>query len=225
MKIVSIRAAVLSVALLGGCAVAAASPAGAAAARHAVPSSGNIMVNAGAEHTGRRPTANGDKVPVTGWTVAKRYKFTAVRYGTSGFPTRTSPGPKARGRNFFAGGITGTHSVATQTESLAKWRPWIKNGHARFALAAWLGGFETQNDNTTLTVTWQTKTGKALGSASIGPVRSNARRGVTGLLRRKTSGRVPRGAVKALVRLSMKRTDGTYNDGYADNLSLVLTKS
>jgi hypothetical protein len=27
------------------------------------------------------------------------------------------------------------------------------------------------------------------------------------------------------VKLAMTRTDGVYNDGYADNLSLVITKS
>jgi hypothetical protein len=188
-------------------------------------SSGNVIVNAGAEHTRRPPDESGSKVPVTGWTVAHRYNFTAVPYGAPGFLTRASHGPRNRGHNFFAGGVDGIHSVGTQTDSLAKWRSWIKTGHARFTLSAWLGGFATQNDNAVLTITWQSRTGNSLGSASVGPVRSNARHGVTKLLLRTTSGTVPRGATSVLVKLSMKRTEGTYNDGYADNLSLVLTKS
>jgi hypothetical protein len=222
----SIRIAVVSIAVLSLCALAVVTPAGAATyGLRAAPSSGNIVVNPGAEHTGRPPNDSGTKVPVTGWKVARRYQFTAVPYGASGFLTRQSHGPRHRGHSFFAGGSDGTHSIGTQTDSLSTWRPWIKAGHARFALSAWLGGFSTQNDHTKLTITWQSRRGKAIGSASVGPVLSNPRHGVTELLLRKTSGTVPRGAAKVSVKLSMTRTDGTYNDGYADNLSLVLTKS
>ena len=43
------------------------------------------------------------------------------------------------------------------------------------------------------------------------------------MLERGTSGGLPVGTRSINALLQMTRTDGAYNDGYADNLSLVLT--
>src|SRR5207248_847070 len=60
----------------------------------------NAIVNPGAEaNTG----GTGSQVILpTGWTATG--KPTIIKYGTSGFPLATSPGPATRGKNFFAGG-------------------------------------------------------------------------------------------------------------------------
>jgi hypothetical protein len=203
--------ACLSVGLLAAPAVAASK-------------SPNIIRNASAEHTKTKPTDDGSKVKVTGWTVAKRYYFTAVRYGAPSFPAKGDAGPKGRGKNFFAGGTDGRKSIATQADSLADYRSWIKAGNGEFTLSGWLGGFSSQRDRTTLTVTWKSKSGKNLGSTTIGPVTAAQRQFNTSLLHRSTTGTVPKKATKALVTLTMTRSDGAYNDGYADKLSLVISK-
>ena len=61
-----------------------------------------------------------------------------------------------------------------------------------------------------------------VGSAEIGPVSGADRGHQTGLVFRQQSGIVPAGTRTIDVKLTMTRYNGTYNDGYADNLSLIL---
>lgn len=75
-----------------------------------------------------------------------------------------------------------------------------------------------------LVVQFEDSAGKVLTKAQIGPVSAADRQNATGLLQRKASGKVPPGTVKLVVTLRMTRTDGAYNDGYADNLSLIFQK-
>ena len=65
--------------------------------------------------------------------------------------------------------------------------------------------------------------GTELATATIGPVASADRSATTGLLFRSTSASLPVGVRTAVVTLTLTRLEGTANDGYADNLSLVLT--
>jgi hypothetical protein len=204
--------------------LAAVAPAATAAASQAAVTAKvvNLIRDPGAEAA--KPNSSSSKVKVPAWTVTKRSAFTAVAYGASGgFPTSASPGPKKRGKNFFAGGNSGNSSTGTQTDSLKAYRKLIGSRKAKFKLSAWLGGFDTQNDTAALTVTWKNARGKAIGHATIGPVTERQRKGVTGLLLRSKSGAVPKGAVNALVTLHMVRKDGAYIDGYADNLSLTIS--
>lgn len=83
----------------------------------------------------------------------------------------------------------------------------------------------TQGDNATLIVQFKDHSGKALGTAQIGPVSIADRKNQTQLVQRSTTGNVPQGSVTLVVTLRMLRTFGTDNDGYADNLSLILRKS
>ncbi|HEX4063048.1 MAG TPA: hypothetical protein VHY58_18680 [Streptosporangiaceae bacterium] len=180
----------------------------------------NIIKNPGAEAGPGSP--DGSKVAVPDWTVKKSNNFTAVQYGApGGFPAKTDPGPKTRGANFFAGGPAGTHGTATQSDSLAPYKSIIASG-ASFTLQGWLGGFGSQGDHATLTVTWEDSTGATLGTAVIGPVGAKARKDLTGLLHRELTGTVPAGSATALVTIAMTRQAGAYNDGYADNLSLTI---
>jgi hypothetical protein len=195
----------------------------AAPAARAAKAPVNLIKDAGAEKA--KPDSDGGKVKVPSWTPAKGSQFTAVAYGASGgFPDKSSPGPKERGKAFFAGGTSGSTSGATQSESLAADKSLIKAGKAEFTLSGWLGGFSSQSDHATLTVTWESAAGKALGHATIGPVTPRQRKDVTGLLRRVTHGTVPKTAATALLTLHMVRTDGEYVDGYADNLSLTIAR-
>lgn len=195
----------------------------ASAATPAATSPANIIRNAGAEHA--TPLTDGSKVPVKYWHVRKRYYFTAVGYGSPAFPAQHSPGPTNRGKNFFAGGQTGTNSIGTQTDSLAKYATLIRSGNARYHLGGWFGGFSTQNDHANLVITWKASSGKSLGLVKIGNVLASQRHDKTGLLHRTASGTVPKWASSVHVTLHMVRTDGAYNDGYADNLRLYIAKT
>ncbi len=202
-------------------AIVVAPTAASAATSHVSP---NLIRNAGAEKTGKPPTDEGAKVPLTGWTVAKKSHFTAVAYGAPEFPQPSDPGPKSRHKNFFAGGPKGTTNEASQRESLKPYASWIRSGKATFKLTGWLGGYSSQNDNCTVTLTWSNAKGSTVGSAKLGPVSAAARKDATGLLYRSTHGSVPKSASSVLVKIVMRRTDGVYDDGYADNLGLKLSR-
>jgi hypothetical protein len=182
----------------------------------------NLIADPSAERA--KPDSDGGQVPVPGWKIAKGSMFTAVKYGANGgFPFASSPGPKSRGKNFFAGGPSGNTAGAGQVDSLARYATPISKGKATFKLSAWLGGYSSQRDYATLTVTWETAAGKVLGHVAIGPVTPAQRKDVTGMLLRSATGKVPAAARKAAVVLHMVREDGEYIDGYADNLSLTIT--
>jgi hypothetical protein len=207
-------------ALIPAAAMAALALPGAASAVTTAPK--NIILNPGAE-AGPGST-DGSTVPVPHWTVPKGGTFTAVQYGASGgFPTKTGPGPKNRGANFFAGGdeAKANTQTATQTDSLKAYAGVIAAG-ATFTLAGYLGGYSSQTDNATVTVTWESSTGTSLGTATIGPVTPAGRHDVTGLLAKSLTGTVPAGSASALVTIKCLRHEGSYNDGYADNLSLTI---
>lgn len=183
----------------------------------------NRVVNGDAEAGTGSPT--GDVVPVPGWTTTSG-NFTAVQYGASGgFPAVTDPGPVNRGSNFFAGGPNVASSSAFQFISLAPNASVIDAGQATFTLSGYFGGFSTQGDFSFLTATFLDASSNSLGSTQIGLVSSADRNGVSGLLLRSADGFVPAGARTVNLGLGMTRTSGSYNDGYADNLFLVLHQS
>ncbi len=148
-------------------------------------------------------------------------QFTAVQYGIpGGFPDENSPGPPNRGRNDFEGG-NAPRSTATQSISLLESAAAIRLG-ARYTFSAWLGGWENQDDHATATVTFLSAHGDSVGSVKLGPVTPQERHNVTGLLYQSQSGVVPKDATRADVTIVITRYEGTYNDGSADNVSLML---
>ncbi len=180
----------------------------------------NLIVNGDAELDAG--SSSGNVVPVTGFTTTG--EFTVVQYNAGGgFPTATDPGPLDRGLNFFGGGPSSGSSSGSQLIDLGFGSSVIDAGAASFKLSAFLGGFASQGDNAVLTVQFEDALHAALGTASIGPVSNVDRGDQTGLLFRESAGLVPVGSRFAAVNLQLTRTAGSYDDGYADNLSLVVT--
>ena len=182
----------------------------------------NLIVNPDAE-AGSGSSDGNDVLPIPGWTTVG--DFTVVQYGASGgFPSPTDPGPSDRGLNFFAGGPSNAGSSASQVIQVASsdFAP-IDAGAAYFHLSGYLGGYSSQGDNAVLSVNFRDGSGTSLGASSIGPVSPADRDNATGLLFRTTSGNVPVGTRMVTVNLQMTRLDGSYNDGYADDLSLIFT--
>ena len=179
----------------------------------------NLIANGDAE--AGSGSANGGVVVVPSW--ATTGSFTVVQYGASGgFPLSTDPGPASRGANFFAGGPTSATSGAVQLIDVSTVAGTIDAGGVTFDLSGFLGGFSSQRDNAVLTTMFLSGSSAQLGTASLGPVSNVDRGNNTGLLFRDLNGIVPIGTRSINLSLQMTRLDGTYNDGYADNLSLVL---
>ncbi len=175
----------------------------------------NLVVNAGAELNAGAGDAGTAAAPAC-WTAAGG--FGAVQYGVTGFPTANS----GYGVNFFAGGPNNAASSASQTIDVSALSAQIDTGTATATLSALLGGKTTQSDNMTVKVTFQSAGGATLGTLTIGPVTAANRSNAT-MVSRSGSVTVPAQTRTVAIAMTATRTDDTYNDAYADNLSLVFT--
>jgi hypothetical protein len=189
-----------------------------------IPFNQNLIFNGNAESD--IGSATGAVIgAVTGYTTLGN--FTVTKYGatiSSGdFPALTSPGPVDRGLNFFSGGPSNASSSARQLIDVASVASSIDLGSTRYQLSGFLGGFSSQSDHAVFTATFLNSQDAPIGIGSIGPVLNGDRNNVTGLLERSTDGIVPVGTRSIEIRLALTRNAGSYNDGYADNLTLKLT--
>ena len=205
---------------LGAIAVALALAA-VAPARAAVSFGTNLIANGDAEADVGSST--GDTIgPVTGFVTDG--PFTVVKYDIGGgFPAVTDAGPADRGLNFFAGGPNAAVSTGTQVLGLSNIATAIDTGQVSFEFSGYFGGFSTQADNAELSLTFVDALGAQLRTQSIGGVTPADRGNVTGMLMRGIGDVVPVGARSATVALTLTRLAGSYDDGFADNLSLVLS--
>lgn len=180
----------------------------------------NLIVNGDAE-AGPASNSGGNVANVPSFSTSSN--FTVVPYNApGGFPLSSDAGPSNRGNQFFAGGNSNAFSSANQVIDLSAGANAIDAGRAHFNLSAYLGGYSSQNDHASLKVTFFNAAGLGLGSTSLSAVLAADRNFSTGLLFRDANGLVPSAARSAQIVLDMTRSEGSYNDGYADNLSLVL---
>jgi hypothetical protein len=181
----------------------------------------NLVKNGGADAGPGMTNASTVSASMPGWT--RTPGFTAVKYAAGGgFPDATIGGPIGGKANFFAGGPNAATSSATQTVNVTRFRAPIDAGQRVATLSAFLGGYATHGDSMTVTATFLGEAGKKLGVLTIGPVTAAEREQVTALLERTASKPVPRKTRSIQVKLAAKRTIPSYNDGYADNVSLTL---
>ena len=179
----------------------------------------NLILNGDAEAA--VGSTDGSPVATPNWTVTG--EATAVKYGAFGYPTTTDPAPTSRGMNLFIGGYLDAVSTLAQTVDVSSYGAAIDAGLVKATVAAYLGGYEDEEDTAVFSATFQNAAGQALGAPlTIGPVTATDRTAVTGLLPRSQQAAVPAGTRKVALVLTMTRTSGSNNDGYADNLSLTL---
>jgi hypothetical protein len=181
----------------------------------------NLIKNGTAEKGGG---GSGEVVAIPNWARTEGDSSTVITYGLGGGVDTTSPGPAARGVQYFAGGPddTSNTNVLAQTVALKPYATAINGGAVKFKLQAYLGGFSAQDDQASVEIDFHDKHGILLSSTTIGPVLAIDRTDITELVKRHALGMVPAGAKTVLVQLILVRTAGNYNDAYADNLSLVL---
>ncbi|MBV8365781.1 MAG: hypothetical protein JO194_04705 [Candidatus Eremiobacteraeota bacterium] len=210
MRALAAIAGTFACVLIAGSVNAAGAPSTALLAR-------NLIVNGGAEAGSALP----QKVAsIPGWSTTGH--FTAVTYGYDDYPSATSPGPTDRGKHFFSGGTNDPISTASQTIDVSSLRDSIDRGGIQYVFFAWIGGWAGQQDYATVAATFYDAEKKRLGGATLGPVTVGARKGVTSLLYRQAVGHVPAGTRSILVKITATRFEGSSNDGYTDDISLIL---
>ncbi len=179
----------------------------------------NLVFNGDAEYERGYDDFRPDAA-VPGWTDTD-YATVMVYGAPSGFPTILDPGPDDRGNNFFCGGGTTEDTELTQTIDLSAIAKEIAVG-TTYTFSAFVGGYSTQDDRSQVTLTFSDSNQSALYSATVGPLTADDRGGVTGLWEQSTTGNVPSSAAYATLTITAIRASGE-NDGYADNVSLVIS--
>ena len=195
----------------------AVAPAGAAM-------SPNLLKNGTAEGAAG---GTGGVVSVPGWTRETGTSFTAVKYGTPGFPSTTAAAPPNRGKNFFAGGPADSSfpdQVAVQNISLSKYVTKIKGGKVTFTIAGWFGGKSNLTDEAFMEVDFKNASGGLIGTGgTVGGITASQRHNTTELLHSLKTGKVPAGARSVFVQLIFDGSGTAYNNAYADNVTLTLS--
>jgi hypothetical protein len=181
----------------------------------------NLIKNGGAEAGPGVLNASGVAATLPGWT--RTPNFTVVKYAAGGgFPDAAIAAQIGGKANFFAGGPNALTSSATQVVNVTKFKAPIDAGQRVATLSAFLGGYAGHRDSMSVTATFLSEAGKKLGVLKIGPVTVAERNSETTLLQKSASKPVPRKTRSIQVKLAARRTDPSYNDGYADNVSLTL---
>jgi hypothetical protein len=184
----------------------------------------NLIKNGGAEIGLAAPDSATTVPAIALWT--KTGGFTTVVYGApGGFPDAAVSTAIKGGKNFFAGGPANPDSGASQVVSLASRARSIDKGKVTAILAGYLGGYSSQRDALTVSASFLDATGQKLGSVKIGPVTPTQRKNLTTLIPRSARKALPAGTRSLEIQIRATRTDGSYNDGYADRLSLTLATS
>lgn len=182
----------------------------------------NLLVNGGAEEGPASVVAA--LVPVPGWRTTN--EFTVVPYGApEGFPTGNEAPPNGM-KHFFTGGHDAVSTAIQEIEISSKAND-IDAGEVICDISAWLGGYFDQDDDATLTVEFRNMAAGKLKTVMLGPVTSLERAKQTGLKFRNSSVAVPAQTRRIHVELVLTRKPGagSCNDGYADNLSVILRRA
>lgn len=192
-----------------------------AAVRVPVVFGANVIVNPGAEDSLASPDSS-TPVSVPGWTSSG--PATSIRWATTSgsFPALPDRGPVVRGTNLFSGGANNAASRLAQTIDVSALATHVDQGIVSFRLAGYLGGFASQGDNARVSVRFTTAGGATLDSTVIGPVTASDRTGLTSLLHRSATGTVPALTRRLVVTQWFTRSEGAYDDGYADSLGFQM---
>jgi hypothetical protein len=125
----------------------------------------------------------------------------------------------------MSGGRNAPLSTATQIIDVSGAATEIDAGGVQAKLSAYLGGYTSQKDAAMVDAVLLSATDAPLGTVRVGPVTPVDRQSKTTLVPRSATTAVPKGTTKIRVVLTSTRADGTYNDGYMDNISLELLNS
>ena len=186
-----------------------------ASSAHAVSYGVNLVVDGDAE--------NADAGMA--WTTdGTRPLFEAAEYGPN-WVQIDQPGPADRGFLLFVGGSGLANPYGYQVVSVAANATNIDAGRVNYDQTGWLGGWLAQTDASKFSVTFLGAANEVLGSSTLGPLAPADRNNETGLFLLAKGGVVPTLTRSVKFELEMNRFNGGDNDGYADNLSFVMTSA
>jgi hypothetical protein len=151
------------------------------------------------------------------WAVEGRPE--QILYDSLDFPP-SSQTPPGSGSHFFAGGAT-VESTFHQIIDVSAIAARIDEGTLPFHVSAALGGYLTDGDYASVHLVFQNEGGLS-EQVALGPVTPSDRGNQTKLIAVSDVGVVPVGTRTILVGVRAVATDGAYNDGYADDVSLVV---
>ncbi len=180
----------------------------------------NLVRNGDAEAAAGSPA--GAFVGLPGWTNSGTL-MTALPYNApGGFPSvPTDTVPANHGDNFFAGGVS-AGAGGNQTIDLSPFAGFIDTGGVSYDFSADLGGYLDQGDNAMVEADFRDQSSALLTQVFLGPVTAADRGNLTGLLHRETSAPVRAGTRSVQLFVTLSMVNGPYNDGYADNIALML---
>ncbi len=161
-------------------------------------------------------------VEIPGWTLSG--PLTVTRWNLpDGWPLNTDPGPPDRGVNFFSGGPDGDLNTATTRIVLPVAVAAIDAGLVPIEMSGWFGGYLGQADTASMQATFLDASGAVIETFAMGAPTPGQRLNQTGMVFDSATRVVPAGAREVEVVLEMRRQGRFgWNDGYADNLRLVL---
>jgi hypothetical protein len=205
----------------------------------AIPA-GNLWKNPGAEEGSASSTGN-DVFEPPEWIHENFSPATQVRYGAPNFLTAAQGAALGGGRSFFAGGPPSRYEFDPYRCSTCIWSSYkqtaifpydarlgaaVDAGQVQYTLSGCLGGYANQDDNVYLETVAYDEKGFQLGGFRLNGPSAAERGNVTTLLPRAQTVLVPARARSIFVRLFFVRgAYRQYNDGYADNLELRLTRA
>jgi hypothetical protein len=183
----------------------------------------NLIANAGAEIiVGPDPA---QEVPY--WDIVQgtpRIFFYDDQSPTTN-PSFVGPGPSDRGMHLFAGGPNNTLSQLRQTINIdPAWQQAINDGRVTFDFSAFLGGLLGEPDHTDASLMFLDANFQTLGQQGLPSVTTLDREAVTGLFPVEAIDYLPIGTAFIQVDVVFLGGAGDYNDGYADNLELILSE-
>jgi hypothetical protein len=199
------------------------------ASAEAVIPSGNLLKNPGAEE-GHAATVFTESVAPNEWDsqAGGNGPPTSVEYGAAGgFPSKELGASIGGGRHFFAGGLNpAPNAQLSQTIDLRAAVPEIQAGQVQAALTGCLGGADSDDDYAELEILFYGPDASGMAVLKdqfslVGPDAA-ARGGVTRFLPNSATGIVPVDTEYVVVIFRSHLVEGTYADGYADNLSFHL---
>jgi hypothetical protein len=183
----------------------------------------NLVVNGNAE--GQRCTDDWTaQTSIPGWRVT-RGAAAVLCYAAFRFTGETPVVPKGApaGDALFA--APGADTAMEQIVDVGAAAAAIDEGHVGFTLSAWLGGWRDR-PGCAITAIFLNRRGRATGSPVVianADAEARARGGLTGLLARSAHGLVPRGTRRISVTVQFLSGATSFNDAYADNISLTLS--
>jgi hypothetical protein len=180
----------------------------------------NLILNPGAEIVV-------GEIGLANWSLLEELPLPRLFFydDEGGAPSPTGPGPEDRGIQLFAGGDNGTSGMSQTVAVDPAWQQAVNEGRVKFRLTAFLGGTLDQADNATVRLTFVDDDTQTLGQISLPPVTPLERDNKTGLFPVEVADYVPARTVRMFVDVIFNHVeDDGFNDGYADNLELVLSE-